>query len=679
MASPIFEFDPTSEDAANANLVVSSGSYAVEAFSSPMPQPDVLYASSVDTEGENPASTRFRNRTIGLTVHVDVATNYNALRALEQKVGKILRERGTLKVTFPNSEVVIFDLLSVDSYEMPWDDTLLVGSVAVVPLQFTAKPYGRGPEVDMGDNVETTLPWLVFTETGVKGTAPGLGRLVVDNDDASNDQWWLVWGIQSRYYSADASAALGWQAESLTAMGGSATNAGPAGASGSSVMRNTTVQEVWQPVLSTQATGGGAHMSHVGSFRVFARVQAAAANAVDTYLRFEWGEGDLRRYTRNSTVTIESEFGGSWRIVDLGMVTLTTAVSGTQRWEGRVHAKTVATASNKTIDIDWLMLVPVDEGSAEVSGVHRTAESALTYSAYDAFAHSGALTGKTLPVGGTWTGAGDGDDFSAGTGVITRTAVSDANVNTGRYVTASSPTLSNTIVSARRSTQSLGFLIAPANVFGVIARYTDANNWLMARLEDPGSGAVLAVYKRVSGTVTQIGSVTMSGWTAFDVSYKLQVDTSGRFQAWFWETGSENGTAAKTVTGYDTDLAQGGALATGKPGLYDAWTSATANTRTYDDFVAYSYSVDAAIFASQSMEIRHNTANREDSAGAVWTTPSKYVGDYLLVPPAGSEGRPSRIIVKASRGNTTDQPDRGIDDISARLYVTPRYLQIPDA
>jgi hypothetical protein len=62
-------------------------------------------------------------------------------------------------------------------------------------------------------------------------------------------------------------------------------------------------------------------------------------------------------------------------------------------------------------------------------------------------------------------------------------------------------------------------------------------------------------------------------------------------------------------------------------------------------------------------------------------TPGSYVGDYLLVPPSGAEGRTTRIIVKASRGQIINNltpnvswADAGIDDISARLYVTPRYL-----
>ena len=64
--------------------------------------------------------------------------------------------------------------------------------------------------------------------------------------------------------------------------------------------------------------------------------------------------------------------------------------------------------------------------------------------------------------------------------------------------------------------------------------------------------------------------------------------------------------------------------------------------------------------------------------------PAKYEGSYLLVPPAGAEARSVRFIVKMSRGEiqtatgqTLSGPDSAIDDISARLFYTPRYLVVP--
>ena len=43
-------------------------------------------------------------------------------------------------------------------------------------------------------------------------------------------------------------------------------------------MRNTALTTSYLAILSTQATGGGAHLSHVGTFRVYARVQVPTAN-----------------------------------------------------------------------------------------------------------------------------------------------------------------------------------------------------------------------------------------------------------------------------------------------------------------------------------------------------------------------------------------------------------------
>ena len=122
---PAWEFDPLSEDAANINLPLEAD-YGVVAFAAPMPQPDVLYASSVDTEGENPASVRFRNRQITLTV--DVA-NVTAMHALELKIGKLIREKGTFQYTTHSGEPIVFDVLTVDSYEFPFDDTWVLEGI----------------------------------------------------------------------------------------------------------------------------------------------------------------------------------------------------------------------------------------------------------------------------------------------------------------------------------------------------------------------------------------------------------------------------------------------------------------------------------------------------------------------------------------------------------------------
>jgi hypothetical protein len=437
-------------------------------------------------------------------------------------------------------------------------------------------------------------------------------------------------------------------------------------------MRNTELMTDWQAVLSTQATGGGAHLSHVGTFRVYARVQPASNGDISVAL--EWGEGDFRRYTRNPAKVIDSTMNGTWRLIDLGLVTLSRVPQGTQRWEGRIVAK--STQIGDDIDVDWLALVPVAEGSGTASSVIRQFTS-TAFAARDEFNQTaGALSGKTLPVGGTWGGAGDADDFNVtGTGTVTRTAVTDASSETGRYALAGATTYGAISVAGSLTVASNSLAAGAGFSFGVFARYVDTNNWLMARLMVTAFGtADVRVEKRVAGVTSILASQSVSiNQNNLPRRITLNADTAGNYSVWHTAAGAAAG--EPLLTGTDSVLATAGALATGRIGMYDAFTNSGAWTRTYDDFVAsVPPAQDAAVYASQSIEVRHNAVLREDSTGSFWQTSSSYEGDYLAVPPSGAEARTVRMIVKASRSKPLDGADSATDDVSARLFVTPRYL-----
>src|SRR6478609_7223340 len=167
MAEPLLQFDPTSEDASNVPLSVwNTADFGVTAFNPDAANQAVQWASSVDTEGALPASMKDENRTISMTLECLSAA---ALKILQAKVAKISRERGTLKYTTPSSDVIVFDLLARETFKPEFDDKYFIntGAYCTVTLAFTAKPYGRGIEMDLGDNVETTAPALVFTEPAV--------------------------------------------------------------------------------------------------------------------------------------------------------------------------------------------------------------------------------------------------------------------------------------------------------------------------------------------------------------------------------------------------------------------------------------------------------------------------------------------------------------------------------
>lgn len=359
-ASALDGTDPGSQ------LLVGPGTqYGLVGCEYPAAPQNVLYASTIDTEGAVRSSAQYGNRVITLKFKF-VDTTGALLTALQAKFGKLQREGGTLKRTMKNGDVRIYDILAGDGWSPVFDFDYDVANVTAVDMTLPAAPFSRGTEVDLGDNVETTLPALVFIETGVTGDAPALGRLVIDNDSAEA-QGFIVWGIQSRYYSSASTAALFYEAESC-AMISAATAAGPAGASGagSNVARNTSLAtgSSWTGMMYIGASSTA--QTHIGSFRVFTRAYAPAANTGTVSLRVQYQQIVGGAFTYTDSVPLSSSgspLEDTWLLVDLGQVTIPTVKLGTQAWLGSIQAQ--STVAGDDIDLDWVMLVPVDEGSGQ--------------------------------------------------------------------------------------------------------------------------------------------------------------------------------------------------------------------------------------------------------------------------------------------------------------------------
>lgn len=668
----LWEIDPVSEDATNAAFLLTDATFRLLEMDLTPPDVDPMYAVSADTEGDRYVASRHRNRTVALTILAMGATHaltQTAIYGVQQKIEKLRREGGTLKFTSQAGNALVGDV-HFARFKPEFSKELYNLNHAVkFVVEFDCDPYFRGAAVQLADHVEAALPYLAFTETGVGGDVPALGRLVID-DDQGVDQWTTIWAIRSRNYSNSANAALFYQAESRTATGGSAIAAGPSGASGagSNVMRNTTLSTTYQAVMSTQATGGGAHLSHVGDYRVLARVQIPATAAGDHWVCLEWSAGDFQRATRNDAVLLSDDTGAGtpaynlakWLLVDLGQVHIAKVAQGTQRWEGRVLAKN--TYGGTGIDIDCLFIVPVGEGSGEVRGVARLT-APTTYSARDSFDQTaGALLGKTAPTGGVWATTGDTGDFTvnATTHVVARTSGSSSQ----RWATLP-VSLTNVVVSVDI------FCDTPSQMqtMAAIARYVDTNNYVFARASAFG----FFLGTKVAGTIDNF-AILPALIPAANTWYTLAlfIDAGGRAFAWYGLRDEPVG--AQAAAGSNPVLATGGALATGAVGMESYILS---GTQTFDNFKGWvpAQGPDASVFATRSVEVRNNAVIRADPTGTVWQTPSTYEGDYLLIPPAGREARTVEVFVKNSRGEPSSfLGDSAIDDLSARLTVTPRYL-----
>lgn len=639
--------------------------------------------------GESPVDIRFPNRTITipLILNADDSVSYNTARAnLQAKVGLLQREGGWLRRgTGLYADIVNATLNIPDS----WMQLAKYANVDVV-LTLTALPDFYGDELTLSDHSTTTLGELVWTETAIAGDHPGRLRLVVDNDQ-STDQRGLVAAVRCRHYSADSTAALVYEAEDLTPLDAAAP-AVVAGASGGSAVRHTNLGTGWTPVLSTEIDGVG-HMTHTGSYRVRARLSSTGGTNVQA--RLVWDVGDLTNPVENDPFTIPSIVGGpayTFYLADLGTVRLDEVPTGTHRWQGVVQAKG-AGSGGQEITVDKLWLEPLDEGWTLLRAPIDASPGLVDYDARDPFSQTaGNLTGKTLPVGGTWTAfGGDATDFtldtsghraqrtdSAGDGALPNLSVA------GRAITAG--TTSYTTVAAEVDIEpdadgGTGQAVWQA---GLLLRAAATTDYAIVRVNREGNSIqndVRVVFEKVeASSSTTLEDETFTELRIYEespVRLRVTVDAAGRYAIW---VGSPEASVLgdPVIVGIHSSFATGGALASGKVGIMEGSTAAPQPVVYLDNYAAWVPAGDAVLFADQSAELRWDGHFREDSAGAAYGPISYPEGDLLRIPPSGLEGRTVEFFVKGSRGDFDTLPDSSAaDDISGQAFYRPSWLFLP--
>jgi len=290
--------------------------------------------------------------------------------------------------------------------------------------------------------------------------------------------------------------------------------------------------------------------------------------------------------------------------------------------------------------------------------------------------------GKTLlfPNTARWHGVGDQDDATVNATAHTfeRSALSDTGLTSGRYLIIGGSS-SASIRFGVDSSASVASLLENYRR-GSFIRYRDANNWLMAVLTTRHSGMSgpinfgLLVLMSVGGVISELAKPSPVGNNSQSdqlVSYRveLQADNTGLWRAWAGPAGSSN--LSLIASGQDPNLATGGPLASGWYGYYDAWTSATACTRTFDK-VAVSASSEAGrvCYASKKLEIRADTTERQDATGTYYGPPTSYRGARFYVP-TGS----SRLALKLRRNDVDSEPDAAVTDSQGtEVKIAERFL-----
>lgn len=553
-------------------------------------------------------------RTVGATSFSTIRTN------LQQKVGLFHREGGWLMrqvgATPLYADVMNATLHLGGSWLQAYRDADVQAW-----LQIEALPDWYGDEITLSDHVETTKPDLIFTEATVNGNYPGRVRIVVDNDQAGVDQHGLLWGFRSRHYSGSATAALAYEAEGLQPLDAAATFA-HAGASGGTVIRHAALPGgAWCPVLATNI-GGTAFLTHVGSYRVWARTYSGTATP---QLKFLWDVGDMTGPTENAPQILPG--GGNFYLTDLGSIRIAPPGGDTAcRWQGVIQAK--AATQGDQIEVDRLWFQPLDEGAGRLTAVQLPSPFGVNF---------------------TMTAGTAADD--SGTGTVawsnpTKVIMEDADPAT--------VTLNTGATSHYLKATEFGFNIGTGSTI---------------------SGIQVSIKRRGS-----VGAIADSRVRLVKAGAIQTPDKADTFTPWplalAWKTyGGATDLWSGTWTPSDINNTGFGVALSAQDTFSgdQAVVDVIKITVYYTTAGGFSTTADAVIFASRSAELRTEGMIRQDVSGSASGPQSSVMGDLPRIPP-GIESRAVEVFLKASRGNFADEPDAGIDDISARLFYRPSYL-----
>jgi len=533
----------------------------------------------------------------------------------------------------------------------------------LVPVKITCRPFGYTPERPILGPVADATPLQQVELKEVGGDVPAEGRMVL-TDKATKDRRHLEWGLDQN------SGACLITAASLSVTGSTGAVKTRSGAYASEKVIKGTALTTPTPLCNT------GNLSLLGSYRMKARVYVTST-VVRYQLAYRTGDGPLKTLSAVAPPVING-----FAEIDLGEFTFEEVVAGTQRGIAWIEAFTTEGSSEP--EINYIELIPTGAGWGKGRGTSSTAAAQLL--AFDLCeGKTGNIEGQALNLGGSWSETGktgaNGFVFNSSERRMQRTTVSDADPNSGCFALAGASSYSTMQIQA---TFKSSLLLEGKIRLGVLARYVNVENWLIAALTyesaDSGVFPFLRIFKRVAGTVSSIGAsgriVAPSPALSSGVTVRLTAAADGTFQGWAFTPGSALG---NSIYGQDVDLATGGTLVSGRAGIYDAWTSATACTRSASSFVLNAgIEAGRVLYSGRKAELRADVDDplqRQDASGTYYGPPPSYRGARLLIPTAGDSGRIGRLVVKTRPNDVDLEADSSVtNNQEVEVKVAERFL-----
>lgn len=236
----------------------------------------------------------------------------------------------------------------------------MMGNRQVAPdvtLKVTRSPLCYALEEIEGEVFEETKAReLVWELSEVLGSAPGLIRLKVTNDNTEAHWRTLTCAMESRDHPQDetknTTAKLAYDAIELTPKAGSTE----AERETTKVIRNSALTAGWLTILDSEIEGVG-HMTHKGQREIKLRVWDPGTEAGDVQLKLLWRPLGAVSWSENEIVG--TPLVDDWAIMDLGEAIAEVATLGGQRWEFQVQARAVS--GSGAIDIHRTRIEPTEQ------------------------------------------------------------------------------------------------------------------------------------------------------------------------------------------------------------------------------------------------------------------------------------------------------------------------------
>lgn len=643
----------------NGTSLNDETNYGIEAMDAPPPVKRPEWAQAADSDGSSLIRTPlYENRTITLTLRVGPQASMNA--ALE-KIGALNDLLQECEKNPDGSPLVYTPATGTKKYTL----YVLTAQITAVPtvnegnsagfyvfapqltVVLTCKPfaYGTEEEVAAAKSIETGLSTVVLTIPTMAGDVPAEGRLVV-KDTSGPGRRFVEWGLEQRYYNASTSLIL--DSEDMTVVSGAqSTLLNAEGAYKRAGATNGTVALALVPEPVISCTTG--NLKHVGTFRVKGRVRAtlgSESTIENVYVRLSYqdGEGPFRANTWQTP-----PLGNEFAEVDLGTITLTEKVTGTQKWSGQLEAYSTNKAATDTLHIDYLTFIPCEEGYGKARGVRSSVGSTVAFDNLTTGTLSGALSGRTSPLGGAWVTGGGAADFAVEAGAITRASATERVGLLGSAFTNMRTTVTFPALKVGGNLARGAIVRAGSETSYAVGLYKTPGELSIAKVS--GGKTPFATRSVPIGLIAEALSLTVIGSTYYLVLY--------------------------TTTGNYELVGTNVSFTSGKGGIYDSSASTELHKYTGISIVKLP-PTPFCIQPSHAMEVRSDSTIAEDPTGTFSGPVQEYRGQRFYVPQDGSANRTSRVLVKADRNDLEEADQQTIGDaFTAQVFATPRFCALP--